>query len=265
MSTTAVPLLIIAAGTVGFLHSILPDHWVPLAVIGRTQRWSMVRVARVSFLASIGHVVTSLIIAAIIAAVGLQFRQAFETQQGHIVGVILVLTGMGFLIWALTGHGGHSHGHGHSHGPDHHHPHAHSHDHDSNDDHGEHHRDHAEDHRHDDESGKHGHVQPGAAVPVRDDRSAVQRFAAIAGPFGAAASPDLTILPVALAASAVGVGAVLGSLIAFTAVTIGTFVVLTVAATLAGYQVKAEWLEEHGNLVTAVVLIVIGIAVYVGL
>ena len=36
--STSVPLLIIAAGTVGFLHSILPDHWVPLALVGRTRR-----------------------------------------------------------------------------------------------------------------------------------------------------------------------------------------------------------------------------------
>lgn len=231
MSTTSVPLLIIAAGTVGFLHSILPDHWVPLAVVGRTQHWSIARVARVSFLASIGHVVTSLVIAGVIAVVGLQFRHAFETQQGHIVGVILILTGIGFLIWSLTGHGGHSHDH------EHHHGHDDGHARDDEDDHGAH--------------------------PA--DASFVRRFAAIAGPFGAAASPDLTILPVALAASAVGVGAVLGSLLSFSIVTIGTFVVLTVAATLAGYQVKGEWLEEHGNLLTAIVLIGIGIAVYVGL
>jgi len=246
--TTSIPLLIIAAGAVGFLHSILPDHWVPLAVVGRTQHWSIPHVARVSFLASVGHVLTSLIIAAIVAVVGLQFRSAFETQQGHIVGVILVLTGIGFLIWSLTGHGGHSHGPGHDHPHDH--PHGH--------DRGEHHHDHEASHAH-------GHNHSRGSHPVDGDRPALQRFAAIAGPFGAAASPDLTILPVALAASAIGIGAVVGTLIAFSAVTIGTFVVLTVGATLAGYQVKGEWLEEHGNLVTALVLIVIGGAVFAGL
>ena len=97
------------------------------------------------------------------------------------------------------------------------------------------------------------------------EESLVRRFAAIAGPFGAAASPDLTILPVALAASAIGVGTVLVCLASFSIVTISTFVALTVAATLAGYQVKGEWLEEHGSSITALVLIGIGIAVYVGL
>ena len=238
--STSIPLLIAAAGIVGFLHSILPDHWVPLAVIARTERWSIARVARVSFLASIGHVLTSLVIAGIIAAVGLRFRSAFETQQGHIVGVILALTGLGFLVWALTGHGGHSHGHsGHGHGHGHHDHDHHGHEHHSHD-HGAH------------------PISPGGG-------SLLRRFGAIAGPFGAAASPDLTILPVALAAGAIGAGVVIGCLACFTLVTLATFVLLTVVATLAGYQVKGAWLEEHGNYLTAVVLVGIGAAVYIGL
>jgi UPF0716 family protein affecting phage T7 exclusion len=84
-------------------------------------------------------------------------------------------------------------------------------------------------------------------------------------PFGAAASPDLTILPVFLAASAVGTGAVIGVLTTFSLVTLTTFVGLTVAATLAGYQVKGEWLEEHGTTITAAVLVVIGAVVFIGL
>ncbi|MGI8968638.1 MAG: hypothetical protein ACR2GA_06005 [Chloroflexota bacterium] len=238
MHSTSIPLLLLAAGTVGFLHSILPDHWVPLAVVARTQRWSIGRTAGTSLLASVGHVLTSIILGGIIAAIGLQFRKTFETQQGHIVGVVLILTGIGFAVWALTGHGHHDHDHDHGAHDALEHP----------DDlshvllHGdEQHQDHA------------------------DDRSLGRRLAGIAVPFGAAASPDLTILPIFLAASAVGIGTVIGVLTAFSLVTLATFVVLTVAATLAGYQVKGEWLEEHGNLITAVVLAAIGIAVYLGL
>lgn len=100
---------------------------------------------------------------------------------------------------------------------------------------------------------------------MQAERSALQRFAAIAGLFGAAASPDLTILPVALAASAIGIATVLGTLVSFTVVTLGTFVVLTVVATLAGYQVKGEWLEERGNLITALLLIAIGVVAFLNL
>jgi nickel/cobalt transporter (NicO) family protein len=233
MQAGSIPLLLIAAGTVGFLHSILPDHWVPLAVIARTQRWTIFHTARISLLASIGHVLTSIILGGIIALIGLQFRHTFEAQQGHIVGVVLVLTGIGFAVWGLTGHGHHEHR--------------------------------TEDH-HDAADHEFLGVLTGASGHEKsaDDRSFVTRAASIAVPFGAAASPDLTILPVFLAASAVGTGTVIGVLAIFSAVTLSTFVLLTVAATVAGYQVKGEWLEENGNTITALVLIAIGIAVYAG-
>jgi nickel/cobalt exporter len=248
---TSIPLLLIAAGSVGFLHSILPDHWVPLAVIARTQRWSIARTAQTSLLASAGHVLTSIILGGIIALVGLQFRSTFETQQGHIVGIILVLTGIGFAIWGLTERSGHHH-------------HSHDHDHDAVHPHHdvlEHIEEESLEHLRKDVVHDHHEVPTGTPL----DQSLARRLAGIAVPFGAAASPDLTILPIFLAASAVGVGTVAGVLTAFSAVTLATFVGLTVAATLAGYQVKGEWLEKHGNLITAVVLLAIGVAVYVGL
>jgi putative Mn2+ efflux pump MntP len=189
-------------------------------------------------------VLTSIVIAGMIALIGLQFRNAFETQQGHIVGVVLVLTGVGFLIWGLLGGGHHHQDHGHGHARHHGQLGHHSHD------------------AHDDEREKDHHD---GAHQIQDQRPLVQRLAAIAIPFGAAASPDLTVLPVALAASATGIGVVIGVLVTFSFVTLATFVILTVAATLAGYQIKGEWLEENGTTITAFVLIAIGAAVYVGL
>jgi nickel/cobalt exporter len=230
MASASVPLLLGAAAAVAILHSILPDHWVPLAVVGRTQRWSLLRVARVSALASAGHVVASVVLAGIIAAIGLQFQRQLETQQGHIVGAVLILTGVGFLLWGLTGHG-HNHDQGHNH--------AHAHGHEE------------------------GHTHTGQATPARQQTLA-RRLAAIAVPFGVAASPDLTILPVALAASAVGRGAVVGVIGVFAALTMATFIGLTVLATLAGYQIKGEWLERHATTITAVVLIAIGVVAYIG-
>jgi len=160
MANASVPLLLGAAAVVAVLHSILPDHWVPLAVVGRTQRWSLFRVARVSALASAGHVVVSVVLAGIIAAIGLQFQGQLETQQGHIVGAVLILTGVGFLIWGLTGHG-HSHDHGHD---------NHDHGHDTASAHEE------------------GHTHTDEAAPPRQQTLA-RRLAAIAVPFEVAAPP----------------------------------------------------------------------------
>lgn len=274
MHSTSLLLLLGAAAIVAILHSILPDHWVPLAIVARTQRWSLLRVTRVSALASAGHVIASLVLGGIIALIGLQFQRQVDTQQGHIIGGILILTGLGFLIWGLLGRGhGHTHTRGHTHdsvimhkhshaeGREHSydHPHDHSHEHED--------AEHGLDHPHDKHETPHDHGhEPTQATKKRTaEQTLAKRLAAIAVPFGVAASPDLTILPVALAASAVGGGVVVGVLGVFAALTIGTFIGLTVLATLAGYQIKGAWLENNANSITSLVLIVLGIVAYIGL
>jgi ABC-type nickel/cobalt efflux system permease component RcnA len=237
----ATPALIAAAAGVGFGHAILPDHWVPLAVLGRTQKYPLARVARLSFLAGIAHVIVSLALGAIIILVGLQLRSTIESAQSAIIGIVLILTGVGFAALELTGRG-----HGHSHGHDHPHDHEHSH------------------------ANAQGHEHPHLDAPGHSDvtraagESRTRGLAAIMVPFGAAASPDLTILPVFLAATAAGAFVAVGALVIFSVVTIATIVGLTLSACFGGYQVKGRWLERWGNMFTAAVLAVIGALVLNG-
>jgi hypothetical protein len=226
------PALLVAAAGVGFGHAILPDHWVPLAVLGRTRHWPLARVGRLSLMAGIAHVLVSIVLGAVIVTIGLQFRSSIENAQDTIIGLILIATGVGFAALELTGHGHHhhdDHDHGLGHDPD-------------------------PDHRAPDHAHHHHHLE----------RHGLSGIAAVMVPFGAAASPDLTILPVFLAAAAVGTGPAIGSLVVFAAVTIGTIVTLTLVATAGGYQVGGRWLERWGNAITAGVLIVIGLLVLVG-
>ncbi|MGH2885798.1 MAG: hypothetical protein ACRDPA_24405, partial [Solirubrobacteraceae bacterium] len=232
------PALLAAAAGVGFGHAILPDHWVPLAVLGRTRRYPLSRIARLSSLAGVAHVLVSIVLGAVIIAIGLQFRSTIQHAQDTIIGCILIATGIGFLVLELTGHG-HHHDHDHD-GHNHHHE-AHDHDHDHGHDH--------DGHRH-------------QSAPTTRHLSGV---AAVMVPFGAAASPDLTILPVFLAATTAGIATAVGSLVIFAAVTIGTIVGLTLAAARGGYQIQGEWLERWGNVFTAAVLVIIGLLVLLGI
>jgi nickel/cobalt transporter (NicO) family protein len=83
-------------------------------------------------------------------------------------------------------------------------------------------------------------------------------------PFGAAASPDLTILPVFLAATALGAAAAVGTLVTFSLVTILAIVALTLSASIGSRQLETGWLDRWGNATTALVLIVVGGLVLTG-
>lgn len=273
MSLTA-PALLAAAAGVGLGHAVLPDHWVPLSVIARTQRYPMRRVLRLSGLAGLAHIAFSLLLGAIIIGVGLQFRSVVERDENLIVGGLLLATGAVFLVLELVGRGhGHSHaepgGHGHPHGHSHEHGHSHDHDH-GHANTNRHNHTHAHTTGHD-----HTHNHGAASIAVATNTppnlspgltpTRTKRFLTFAVPFGAAASPDLTILPIFLAASAVGVTAAIGTLVVFSLATLGTIVGLTMLGALAGYQFRGAWIDKGANLITAGILLIIGALVAFGL
>ena len=113
-------LLIGAVATVGVLHTIVPDHWVPITLIARQRGWSRAETARASLTASIGHVLSTLLIASVVWLAGVAVAARFGHFVDTAASIALVAFGSWIAISAwreLRGQGGfgHSHGHGHAH------------------------------------------------------------------------------------------------------------------------------------------------------
>jgi nickel/cobalt transporter (NicO) family protein len=117
-------LLIVSVGVVGVLHTIVPDHWVPITLIARQRGWSRGETARAALQAGIGHVVSTLIIASVIWFAGVAVAARFGHFIDTAASVALIAFGGWIAVSSLrelrrgTGHR-HSHrGHGHSHDHD---------------------------------------------------------------------------------------------------------------------------------------------------
>jgi nickel/cobalt transporter (NicO) family protein len=115
-------LLVGAVAAVGVLHTIVPDHWVPITLIARQRGWSKAETARVALKAGTGHVLSTLAIALVIWIAGVEVAARF----GHWVDTIASAALVGFGAWIAIGAWRDLHrgvGHGHSHGPGHGHSH----------------------------------------------------------------------------------------------------------------------------------------------
>jgi ABC-type nickel/cobalt efflux system permease component RcnA len=119
-------LLVAAVATVGVLHTIVPDHWVPITLIARQRGWSKSETARAALQAGTGHVLSTLLIALVVWLAGVAFAERF----GHVVDTVSSLALIAFGGWfAISAwrdvrmHGGHGHSHSHDfrhlHGDDH--------------------------------------------------------------------------------------------------------------------------------------------------
>ncbi len=123
MNTEAL-LLVGAVAGVGVLHTIVPDHWVPITLIARQRGWSRGETARVALKAGVGHVLSTLAIGLVVWIAGVAFATRFGNIVDTAASLALVAFGGWIAISALremrrTGVHGHGHGHEHGHGYSH--------------------------------------------------------------------------------------------------------------------------------------------------
>jgi nickel/cobalt exporter len=104
------------AATVGALHSLAPDHWVPFMALSRARGWSASRTAEVTLVCGFGHVTVSVVLGVLALVLGREMLEAFGTRLESLAGLLLVGFGLAYGLWGLRrGVAAKLHGHSHSH------------------------------------------------------------------------------------------------------------------------------------------------------
>jgi nickel/cobalt exporter len=108
--------LAIAAATIGILHTLAPDHWLPIAAVSRARNWTQARTARVALLCGFGHVTVSVLLGLVALISGTKLVEAFGARSASVAGVLLIGFGLAYLVWGAR----HAimrklHGHSHQH------------------------------------------------------------------------------------------------------------------------------------------------------
>ena len=124
--------LIFTAATVGAIHSLAPDHWVPFAALARARNWSALRTARLAVVCALGHVTASAILGVLALLIGREAVEAFGSTLASTAPLMLIAFGLVYMLWALwratrrellhqADHlDGNAHAHRHVHGHHHH-------------------------------------------------------------------------------------------------------------------------------------------------
>lgn len=97
-------LLILSAGSLGFVHTILgPDHYLPFIVLSKARKWSGPKTMWITFASGVGHVASSVIIGIVGIAMGLSLGrlEAIEAFRGELVGWLLFAFGMGYTVYGI--------------------------------------------------------------------------------------------------------------------------------------------------------------------
>lgn len=106
MEQAALTLIGSTAAT-ALVHALIPDHWLPLVLLARSQRWGIRRALGVAAFSGALHSVVSVSLGAVALWVGREAALEVGERVGHLSSGLLIAFGIGYAAWAMR-RGGHS-------------------------------------------------------------------------------------------------------------------------------------------------------------
>lgn len=92
------------AASLGLVHTVIgPDHYLPFIVIGRARHWTLRKTLFVSFLAGLGHILSSVVLGFLGIALGIAVAklEGVESTRGAIAAWLLIGFGLAYFAWGL--------------------------------------------------------------------------------------------------------------------------------------------------------------------
>jgi len=227
--------LIVTAASIGFFHTLLgPDHYLPFVMISWARKWSDFKTMLVTFLCGLGHVGSSVVLGLVGVAFGLALKklELLESVRGNLTAWLLIGFGIAYLIWGLRWaykNKTHRHLHLHFHSQDVEHEHSHG-----------HHREHS-----------HVHDLPG-------ETNVTPWVLFIIFAFG----PCEPLIPILMYPAAQSNFWVLIAVTAvFSAVTIGTMLVIVMLAKKGVRSFDFPWLQKFSHAIAGATILFCGLAI----
>ena len=89
--------ILIGSLLISLLHAVIPNHWLPVVAIGRKHKWTLAQTTRVTFIAGMAHVVSTVIIGILLGLIGSELTAHIEHFTRVIAPSILILLGLYFI------------------------------------------------------------------------------------------------------------------------------------------------------------------------
>ena len=89
------------------LHALLPNHWMPIVLVGSREGWSKVALSRAAVLVASAHVASSVLVGVLVGTLGIGLAQVSEPLLRGLAGGVLIAVG-GWVWWTegrCEGHG----------------------------------------------------------------------------------------------------------------------------------------------------------------
>jgi putative Mn2+ efflux pump MntP len=91
------------------IHASIPNHWIPLIAIGRTEKWSTRETMTATLITGFAHTISTILIGIAIGLIGIKLSSSYSIVIEYVAPSILVVIGAIYLISDIRNHEHHHH------------------------------------------------------------------------------------------------------------------------------------------------------------
>lgn len=91
--------LLIGSVLLGSVHAAIPNHWLPVVLIGRAEGWSERETLGVVALSGFFHTLSTVVLGVVIGAIGVEVSERLEAQTRLVASLLIVF--MGLIYFAM--------------------------------------------------------------------------------------------------------------------------------------------------------------------
>jgi putative Mn2+ efflux pump MntP len=102
--------IIAGAFLVSAAHAILPDHWLPMILISRAEKWTQAETLWVTALVTIPHMVSTIVLGVLVGLVSFRLSATHEALMEVVAPAMFVLIGLIYVYRNFKAEGHHHHG-----------------------------------------------------------------------------------------------------------------------------------------------------------
>ncbi|HEX2532829.1 MAG TPA: hypothetical protein VHK69_03780 [Chitinophagaceae bacterium] len=94
------------AGTVllALVHALIPNHWLPLVAVARSEQWKQREVSTVTLIAALAHVTGTVVLGLILGRIGTELEQDYGGTVHVASSVLLIVFGLIYFTVNLPHH-----------------------------------------------------------------------------------------------------------------------------------------------------------------
>ena len=93
--------ILIGSLVLSIIHASIPNHWIPLVVIGKAENWTRKETLWVTAITGSAHTVSTILVGIIVGLVGYRLFSSYEFVTRTVAPSILVILGLIYVIIGL--------------------------------------------------------------------------------------------------------------------------------------------------------------------